>query len=379
MDHAGVEKAFLISYDGWDMPYYMEFKSAGRESFWGGADYCRHWAERYPERLLGSSRCAIRARSPGCSPLERRLDQGAHGIKVFPGFLETNIDDPALMEAYALVRERGRRIIFGFEDTNRPTTPTIHEVWEAFARVAEAFPDLPMQTNHMGYLDPRAGRGASACSRSSARTRTSTSPARACSSCGRTSTSTRSRATSSASALLRDGCGADRIVYGTDWPWLEHYFMYPQLVESIRRHADFLTEEEKELFLHRNARRFLGRGVMDALDHLERFFAAWMRHDGDEMAALLRRRRGHGGPDARGAAPGPGRDRALLRRDVRRARGSASTSCSTGRQRDERVWFEWTFGSGGRTQPRERVPRRFDPDPPRRARHARRRLLGARA
>jgi hypothetical protein len=33
--------------------------------------------------------------------------------------------------------------------------------------------------------------------------------------------------------------------------------MYPQLVEAVRRHAAFLSDGEKEQFLHRNARRFL--------------------------------------------------------------------------------------------------------------------------
>jgi predicted TIM-barrel fold metal-dependent hydrolase len=58
--------------------------------------------------------------------------------------------------------------------------------------------------------------------------------------------------------LMRDGCGPDQIMFGTDWPWLVHYFMYPQLAEAVRRHADFFSDEERELFLHRNARRFLG-------------------------------------------------------------------------------------------------------------------------
>ena len=257
MNHAGVEKAFLISYDGWDMPYYMTAKSAGRESFWGGADYCRHSAQTYPDRLLWFVTLRDPRERKGLEPLERRLAEGVHGIKVFPGFLETNIDDPTLMEAYALVHERGRRIIFGFEDTNRPETPTIHEVWEAFGRIAEAFPDLPMQTNHMGYLDPRMPEA----ERMFEIVRGHPNIYVSCS-CLQFMWEDeheypflryleRIRA-------LRDGCGADRIMYATDWPWLEHYFMYPQLVESVRRHADFLSEEEKELFLHENARRFLG-------------------------------------------------------------------------------------------------------------------------
>ena len=156
MDHANVEQAFLISYDGYDMPYYMYATGAGRESFRGGADYCRHFAELYPDRLVWF----VTLRDPrerfGLAPAERRLDQGAAGFKVFPGFLETNIDDPSLMEAYALAADRGARIIFGFEDTNRSTTPSISEVWEAFGRVAESFPTIPMQTNHFGYLDVRS-------------------------------------------------------------------------------------------------------------------------------------------------------------------------------------------------------------------------------
>jgi len=257
MDHAGVEKAFLISYDGWDMPYYMTVKSAGRESFWGGADYCRFWAERFPDRLLWFVTLRDPREKSGLAPLERRLGQGAHGIKVFPGFLETNIDDPALMEAYALVHERGRRVIFGFEDTGRPSTPTTSEVWRAFGRVAEAFPGLPFQTNHMGYLDPRTPEAELMFEVVRAHPNIYVS----CS-CLQFMWEDEHEYPFprylERIRLLRDGCGADRIVYGTDWPWLDHCFMYAQLVESIRRHADFLSVKEKELFLHRNARRFLG-------------------------------------------------------------------------------------------------------------------------
>jgi predicted TIM-barrel fold metal-dependent hydrolase len=257
MDHAGVEMAFLISYDGWDMPYYMTAKVAGRESFWGGADYCRHWARAYPDRLLWFDTLRDPRERKGLEPLERRLDEGAYGIKVFPGFLEINIDDPVLMDAYKMVQERGRRVIFGFEDTNRPTTPSVHDVWEAFARVAEAFPGMPFQTNHMGYLDPRQPEA----ERMFEIVREHPNIYVSCS-CLQFMWEDEHEYPFphylKRICALRDGCGADRIMYGTDWPWLEHYFMYPQLVESIRRHADFLTEEEKALFLHENARRFLG-------------------------------------------------------------------------------------------------------------------------
>lgn len=257
MDHAGVETAFVISYDGWDMPYYMTAKSAGRESFWGGADYCRHFARKYPNRF----KWFITLRDPrerkGYEPLERRLEEGAHGIKVFPGFLETNIDEPYLMRAYQMVRDAGRRVIFGFEDTNRPSTPTVHEVWEAFGRIAEAFPDLPLQTNHMGYIDPRTpeAKRMFEIAREHPNIYVSTSCLQFMWEDEHEYPYPRYLERIKA---LRDGCGPDRIVYGTDWPWLDHCFMYPQLVEAIRRHADFMSEAEKRMFLYENAKRFLG-------------------------------------------------------------------------------------------------------------------------
>src|SRR5258705_12007209 len=56
MDHAGIEKAFAISYDGWDMPYYMQVKGAGRESFWGGGDHCPPLREPSPRCLARFTR-----------------------------------------------------------------------------------------------------------------------------------------------------------------------------------------------------------------------------------------------------------------------------------------------------------------------------------
>ena len=242
------------------MPFYMDAVSADRGSCWGGADYCRHAAEKHPDRLLWFTTLRDPRDRYGLAPLERHLDQGAYGIKVFPGFLETNIDDPMLMDAYSMVQDKGRRIIFGFEDTDRPSTPTTLAVWEAFARVAEAFPDLPMQTNHMGYLDPREPEADLMYEVVRAHPNIYVSCSCLISMWEDEHEypfpNYRERI-----QALRDGCGPTQILYGTDWPWLEHLYMYPQFVESIRRPADFFSDEDRELFLHKNARRYLGEDV----------------------------------------------------------------------------------------------------------------------
>jgi hypothetical protein len=46
-------------------------------------------------------------------------------------------------------------------------------------------------------------------------------------------------------------------MWATDWPWFEDKFKYQQGVDCIRKHADFMTEQEKALFLGGTAARFM--------------------------------------------------------------------------------------------------------------------------
>jgi ketosteroid isomerase-like protein len=86
--------------------------------------------------------------------------------------------------------------------------------------------------------------------------------------------------------------------------------------------------------------------------HLRAFFAAWMRHDVDEMAAFY-------APDAVMEDPTlaePRRGRGEIRRyygDMFAALEDPEHALLDWAARGDRVWFEWTFGSGGRAAPRE--------------------------
>jgi hypothetical protein len=63
---------------------------------------------------------------------------------------------------------------------------------------------------------------------------------------------------------LRDNVGAEQICLGTDWPWLEHFFTYRQLIDCVRLHAPYLDARETALFLGGNADWFLGRSTLVA-------------------------------------------------------------------------------------------------------------------
>jgi len=49
--------------------------------------------------------------------------------------------------------------------------------------------------------------------------------------------------------------GAERVIWGTDFPGILVYCTYPQTLNLIRYYCDFLSEKDKELILGRNAMR----------------------------------------------------------------------------------------------------------------------------
>jgi predicted TIM-barrel fold metal-dependent hydrolase len=62
---------------------------------------------------------------------------------------------------------------------------------------------------------------------------------------------------------LKNGVGAERLFWATDWPWLEEYQTYSQAVDSIRRHAGFFSDAEKEQFLGKNAAEWIDSVLPD--------------------------------------------------------------------------------------------------------------------
>jgi predicted TIM-barrel fold metal-dependent hydrolase len=58
---------------------------------------------------------------------------------------------------------------------------------------------------------------------------------------------------------LAELVGPEKMMWGTDWPWFEHAFKYPQAVDAIRLHADFLDDAGRQAFLGGTAVEFLSK------------------------------------------------------------------------------------------------------------------------
>lgn len=62
-------------------------------------------------------------------------------------------------------------------------------------------------------------------------------------------------------AALYDLMGAERLCWGSDMPNVERYCTYPQSLEYLRRHCDFIPARDMDLILGGNAARLFGIGA----------------------------------------------------------------------------------------------------------------------
>jgi predicted TIM-barrel fold metal-dependent hydrolase len=275
MDRAGVDKAFLINYDGDDIRWYLEIlaENADQNDMIGGRKYTlESGVKKHPARFLWFSTLKDPRRPDTLDRMRRDITDGALGMKIFPAHLQLSLTDPMLVEVYRIVADAGRRIIFSFEDTRPPRTPSVEAYYRQLDQVLSDFPELKVQLNHAGAGDPRerisdplnpevtlifevVNRHPNVF----------------------LSTAWLGKVWDDESEYpfprylerlerLHGGVGVEKLFWATDWPWLEEYQTYQQAVNSIRRHAGFFNDRDKELFLGENAYQF----VKDLLPEYER-------------------------------------------------------------------------------------------------------------
>jgi predicted TIM-barrel fold metal-dependent hydrolase len=256
MKRAGVDRSILISYDGEDVEWFLRSIGTAPEDFITGKKYTKAALAAHPDRFYWFSTLKDPRVSANLDIVRQDFAEGARGLKIFPSFLVLAVDDPSLMTVYRLCIESDRRVILSFEDAHPPETHSIPEFFEQLDKVMRELPDLRVQLNHAGALDPL---------RPEAEVVFRTVPAH----------QNVWVSTAAMGLVWDDGTeypfpnylarleklkrevGAERLLWGTDWPHFSHYMLYPQAVESIRKHAHFFTDREKEQFLGGNAERFL--------------------------------------------------------------------------------------------------------------------------
>lgn len=257
MDRSGVDRTFLISYDGHDVEWFLRSIGTTPEDFITGKKYTRAAIDSHSGRFWWFSALKDPRRAENVDAVRADFAAGAVGLKIFPSFLVLAADDPSLMEIYRLCIEENRRVILSFEDAHPPETCSVPEFFDQLDGVLTEFPDLYVQLNHAGCVDPLTDELSIVAPVVNRHPNVWVSTAMM----GLVwDDGTEYPFPNYLRRLerLRDAIGIDKMLWGTDWPHLAHQMHYPQAVDAVRRHATFMTDSEKALFLGGNAERFMG-------------------------------------------------------------------------------------------------------------------------
>jgi predicted TIM-barrel fold metal-dependent hydrolase len=255
MDRAGVDLAFVISYDGYDFGPFMERHGSSPSDFYGGEAYARTFVERHPDRLVWFPTLRDPRQPAAVRRLEEQLAAGAVGVKFFPAYLGLSIGDGALGAVYDLLESSGRCLMIGLEDTSRVVVEL-----DAAVRTFGARPGLRVQFNHGAnavLTEDDQRRAVAELVSATESVFISTSVLGGTLMEWTDGTEYPFRGWLSRLERLLDAAGPDRVSWGTDWPWFEYLGKYPQFLDAVRLHADFLNAEERVAYLGGNAERYL--------------------------------------------------------------------------------------------------------------------------
>jgi predicted TIM-barrel fold metal-dependent hydrolase len=257
MDHAGVDRTFLISYDGEDTRWAAEQAGFAMEDFAGGKKHALAGIREFPDRFYWFSVIKNPRLYDALQLVEDDIAGGAVGFKLFPHFLQARLTDPIWLEIFARLEQRSSRLLISFEFLVPGKTLTLAEYLGQLDAVLAEFPRLPIGLLHAGCADPltpQAELVAQLCAKHPNVCLSTAMPGAIWDDgCEYPFPNLLRRV-----ERLRDTVGADRLMWATDWPWFEDQFKYKQGIDCFRKHAPFLDESELEDFLGGTALRFLG-------------------------------------------------------------------------------------------------------------------------
>jgi len=256
MDNAGVDKAFLISYDAEDIQFPEETKGYTLEDYAGGRKYSLRGLRQFPDRFWWFNTVKDPNRYDAAALVAKDFAEGAVGIKLFPCYIQCHLNDPGLIKVFETVRKHKGHALVSFQswrDGKIPFATYMEETAEMLAR----FPEVNFALMQAGCVDPLKPeiepvldlvRRFPNCYLSTGY----------CGELWDDGTEYPYANWQGRIKTLVQGVGADRVMWGTDWPWFEHFFKYQQSVNSVRKHAHYMSETDKAFFLGNTAARFMG-------------------------------------------------------------------------------------------------------------------------
>lgn len=261
MDAAGVDRTILISYDAEDTRWSAEHLGFTMEDFAGGRKYTLQGVRQFPDRFYWFNTLKSPRSYPILDLIDRDLEDGATGFKLFPAYIGATLDDADWRTIFGVIRDRGSRLLISFETLRPPESHSLAEYVRQLDHVLHEVSDLPVALLHAGCADPLSEQGdliVNLCANHPNIFLSTSMPGEVWDD----GVEYPYRNLLERVQRLRDTVGIDRLMWATDWPWFNDVFLYRQGIDCFRKHAHFLDSSELAAFLGGNAERFLSAGSL---------------------------------------------------------------------------------------------------------------------
>jgi predicted TIM-barrel fold metal-dependent hydrolase len=262
MDLAGVDKTFLLSYDAEDTAWSAQQHGYTMEDFSGGRKYTLLQARQYPDRFLWFNTVKDPKRYDSAALIRDDAALGMVGIKLFPAYIAISLLQDDMQPVFESCRDLDLRVLISLETLRPPQTKSLEEYLAELDDLLGTYPTVRFALLHVGCADPLAP-AADEVFRLTAK-HANLYLSTAMPGCVWDDGSEYPfRNYLQRMQRLCEAVGAGRVMWATDWPWFDWAFKYEQGLNAIRKHADFLSEQEKALVLGETAAEFMGSRLLD--------------------------------------------------------------------------------------------------------------------
>jgi predicted TIM-barrel fold metal-dependent hydrolase len=262
MDVAGVDKTFLLSYDAEDTAWSAKQHGYTMEDFSGGRKYTLLQARQYPDRFLWFNTVKDPKRYDSAALIREDAALGMVGIKLFPAYIDISLLEENMRPVFDTCRDLDLRVLISLETLRPPQTRSLEEYLGELDDLLARYPTVTFCLLHVGCADPLTAAGEEVARLTNAHRNLylSTSMPGCVWDDG---TEYPFRNYLNRMQRLCEAVGAGRVMWATDWPWFDWAFKYEQGVNAIRKHADFLSDEDRALVLGGTAVEFMGSRLND--------------------------------------------------------------------------------------------------------------------
>ena len=260
MNRAGVGRALLKTFNAEDIAYPLrqDFHSDDSRTdeapFQSSEGYMLEYRDKYPDRFIWAATV-----NPSIESFHERwtakFSRNLRAIVLFPGLQDHRLDHENVTWILEECEKRGiKGVLMSFENVNRSHTSA--DYIEQLYDMIDAHPNLHYSFMHTGYQVPHTLEREPTLRLIN---HFNEKYGNIWAQTGNYYLDTRYPFPTQLAGTkdLYDNIGADRVVWATDWPWIENIGKYYQFVQSVEEHCTYMSPAEKAKYLGGNALDFL--------------------------------------------------------------------------------------------------------------------------